>query len=333
MISIDELELRDFQTHKITNIKFSPYFNVIVGPTRSGKTSVVRGLDFLLYNNWYEDYQRFDSKYTELTAKLSTGKIVTRQKSLKMNKILITDGKDVQRFEAFGTTLPSEVTAALGVIPIDIGVKEPIFANIANQDDPLFLLYSTGTDRTKVLSRLSGLHWLDYALRDLSKDRRTKSTEVQFLQETNEQLLVKLSAFKDLKNYRDSLATEQKRLTSLKKIATLQQNCSVLLGRAASWKKDYQMVQELKTINFPEEVARLEKIIYLQSEVLQPMQDLIRKLSAANTSIANTQTYLRTLDASRVELETQIAEEMIKVPVCETCGQEIKMVEHVKGSP
>lgn len=330
MIYIDELNLRDFQTHTNTTIKFSPYFNVIVGPTRSGKTSVVRGLDFLLYNNWYEDYQRFDSKYTELTAKLSTGKIVTRQKSLKINKILITDGKDIQRFEAFGTTLPSEVISALGIIPIDIGVKDPIFANIANQDDPLFLLYSAGTDRTKVLSRLSGLHWLDYALRDLSKDRRTKSTEVQFLQETNEQLLVKLRAFKNLKDYRDLLATEQKRLTDLKKVSTLLQNSRVLLGRAAQWKKDYQMVQELKTINFPVEVARLEKLIHLQSEVFQPMQDLIRKLATTNISIANTQTYLRTLAASRKELEAQIAEEMTKVPVCETCGQEIR--QHVKGA-
>jgi exonuclease SbcC len=331
MIHLKELVVNDFQTHVNTKIELHPNFNVIVGSTRSGKSSIVRALDFLLYNNWYEDYHRFDAvRPAEIIAKLSTGKTVIRQKSLKVNKILILEGKDTQRFEAFGTTLPSEVTAALGIIPIDIGVKDPLFANIANQDDPLFLLYSAGTDRTRVLSRLSGLHWIDYALRDLSKDRRTKSTEVQFLQETNEQLLEKLRAFKNIKDYRDTLATEQDRLTRVKKVSTLLQKSRVLLSRTASWKKDYQMVQNLKTINFPVEVARLEKLIYLQSDILQPLQDTIRKLATNNLSINNTQTYLRTLAETKASLEAQIVEELTKVPTCEACGQEIR--QHVKGA-
>jgi DNA repair ATPase RecN len=329
MIYLKELNVVDFQTHVNTTIEFSPNFNVIVGSTRSGKSSIVRALDFLLYNNWYEDYQRFDTKYAEVSVTLSTGKKIIRQKSLKINKITLIDPKETQRFEAFGTTLPAEITAALGVVPIDIGVKDPLFANIANQDDPLFLLYAAGTDRTRVLSRLSGLHWIDYALKDLSKDRRTKSTEVQFLQETNEQLLEKLRAFRNIKDFRNILTIEQDRLARTKKVSTLLQNSRVLIGRAAQWKKDYQMVQDLKTIDFPVEVARLERLIHLQSDVLQPAQDLIRKLVATNTSIATTQTYLRSLAASRETLEAQIADEMTKVPTCDTCGQEIR--EHVKG--
>jgi len=325
MIYLKELKVADFQTHSSTSIEFSPYFNVIVGSTRSGKSSIVRALDFLLYNNWYEDYQRFDSKYTEITAKLSSGKIIIRQKSLKVNKILLTDGKETQRFEAFGTTLPPEITSALGVMPIDIGVKDPLFANIANQDDPLFLLYTSGTDRTRVLSKLSGLHWIDYALRDLSKDRRTKSSEVQFLQENNIQLLDKLKAFKNIKDLRETVAYEQERLSKLKKVAGLQQKGNTLVARALQWKKDYQEAQNLKAIDFPAEIARLEKLIYLQQEVLQPLQDLNRKIVATQQSIVNTQMYIKTLATTRETLEAQIDEEKIKTPICDVCGQEIKL--------
>ena len=107
MIHIERLSLNDFQTHKNTVIDFSPHFNVIVGSTRSGKSSVVRALDFLLYNNWYEDYQRFGSSKVEIIARLSTGKTVTRTKSSKINKIAIADGKKIDRFESFGFNLNS----------------------------------------------------------------------------------------------------------------------------------------------------------------------------------------------------------------------------------
>jgi exonuclease SbcC len=325
MIYIDELELVDFQTHKKTVIKLSPFFNVIVGPTRSGKSSAVRALDFLLYNNWYEDYQRFDSSKTTITAKLSTKKIVTREKSGKINRITIKDGAGkTERFEAFGTSLPSEVIAALGVSPIEIGTKDPIFANVANQDDPLFLLYASGTDRTKILSRLSGLHWLDYALKDLNTDRRTKSGEIQFLEETNTQLLEKLKAFKNLDTFRNHIKDAKEHLANIKKASTLLQDSRVLFNKAAQWKKDYQEVQKLKTIDFPTETSRLEKIIYIQSEILQPLQEQNRKITANEISSVNIRTHQKVLANSIEILEKQIAEEEKRVPTCTACGQEIK---------
>ncbi len=325
MIYIEELELTDFQTHKKTSIKLSPYFNVIVGPTRSGKSSAVRGLDFLLYNNWYEDYQRFGSSKAIVSVKLSTKNIVIREKSDKLNRITLKDAAgNTQRFEAFGTTLPSEITAALGVVPIDIGTKDPIYANVANQDDPLFLLYSSGTDRTKILSRLSGLHWLDYALKDLNTDRRTKSGEVQFLQEHNAQLLEKLKTFKNVDTLKEKLKNNKETLDRVKKVATLLQGSRVLITKTAQWKKDYHEVQKLKTIDFPTEINRIEKLIYVQSEILQPLQDLNRKIVTNEQSLVATRVQQRTLASSQVALEAQITEEATKVPVCTECGQEIK---------
>jgi exonuclease SbcC len=328
MIHIEELELVDFQTHKKTVLRFSPYFNVIVGSTRSGKSSVVRALDFLLYNNWYEDYQRFDASKAVLTAKLSNNKIVKREKGTKVNRITIyqTDNPKAppQRFEAFGTTLPSEVTSALGVIPIDIGIKEPIYANVANQDDPLFLLYSSGTDRTKVLSRLSGLHWLDYALKDLNADRRTRSGEIQLLEEANSKLVEKLKTFRNLESFKDSVTLEKDRLVHIKRVSTLLNSSRVLISRTSQWKKNYQEMQSLKTIDFPTEISRLEKVISIQSSIIQPLLDLGRKISTNEQSIANTKIHLRTLANSQTELEKQIAIEASKIPVCETCGQELR---------
>jgi exonuclease SbcC len=324
MIHINEITLENFQTHKKTVIDFSPHFNVIVGPTRSGKSSLVRALDFLLYNNWYEDYQRFYSDAAVITVKLSNGKTIVRSKNSKINKITITDstGK-IQRFESFGFSLPEEVIEALGVIPIDIGTKDPILANVANQDDPLFLLYTTGTDKTKVLSRLSGLHWIDFALKDLNADRHSSTKSIQLLKDANEQLLEKLKIFKNLNNVRIQFTLEKERLSRLKKVDELYQKGKALTAKTTQWKNSYQEVQDLKKINFSVEKHRLENIIHV-SEILQGLQDLNKKLEINNRSIDNLKTQLKlNLDIQKVT-QLKITEEESKILICPTCKQEIK---------
>lgn len=323
MIHIQKINLVDFQTHKNTTIEFSPHFNVVVGSTRSGKSSLVRALDFLLYNNWYEDYQRFGSKYAVVTATLSNGRVITRTKGTNTNKIDVTLGKEVQRFESFGTSLPAEVIALLGAAPIDIGTKDPILANVANQDDPLFLLYSTGTDRTKILSRLAGLHWLDYALKDLNKDKRTKSSEVQYLKESNEQLLTKLRAFKDLDKVRESFNMEKVSLSYLKEVEKLITVGRSLSARAVQWKRDYQEVQLLKTVDFPAEIARTQRIIDIQTNLLTPLQEISRKLIVNKQSSENIKKHISTLREDYLALNAKIEDAKLKTPTCATCGQEL----------
>lgn len=323
MIYIEQLDLEDFQTHTQTRIELSPNFNVIVGCTRSGKTSVVRSLDFLFYNNWYEDYQRFDTPHTTITAKLSNGKILTRTKSDRINKISIKTGDVVERFESFGLTLPEEATAAMGIIPVDISDKDSIQANIANQDDPLFLLYSTGTDRTKILSRLSGLHWLDYALKDLNKDRREKSKEVQSLQEANEQLLSKLKNFKNLPALREDITVTKDQFNNLKEIAGLVSAGRLLITKTDQWKQSYQEFQKLKKIDFTTTISLLERAIVLQ-EYHSRLCDLHRRLQSNSDSLLNNSNHIKAVSTSLATVSDQITEEMNKVPTCNSCGQVLK---------
>lgn len=329
MIYIKTLELKDFQTHKKTLIDFSPFFNVIVGPTRSGKSSVVRALDFLYYNNWYEDYQRFGSKQVEIKATLSNGSVITRIKSKKVNKIIInTKGKE-QRFESFGHSLPQEVINVLGIRPIEIDAKDPIEANIANQDDPLFLLYTTATERTKVLSRLSGLHWIDFALKDISKDKRTKNSDITLLKESNVGLKEKLKAFKNLKMYREQLNAEQSRLARIIQFSNLTEKGRMLIQCISQWKKEYASVQQLKSIDFATETTRLEKLVDIQTNVYQKLIDVSCKLQSNEISLHNINAHILHLEAEISDTEADLTEEMQRDPICETCGQLIKEEVHI----
>jgi len=325
MVYIQELRLINFQTHVDTRISFSPNFNCLIGPTRSGKSSIVRALNFLLYNDWYEDYLRFGSAHASVIAKLSTKVIVARHKGEGLNRIVVKtpDGKS-QRFDNFGFTLPKEVAELLGSLPIDIGNKNPLYVNVANQDDPLFLFYEAGPDRAKVLSRITGLYWIDYALKDLNLDRRTKSSEIQLLKETNINLTTKIKEFTDIDLYKEIIEVEKDRLAKLKYIESLYQRASRLQNETVKWKLDYQKLQELKKINFNKEILRLEKLIK-STELFNKLRDIQRLLNNNESSIINTKTYISKLSTSKIELKDKLLEEVKRTPTCEYCGSSVNI--------
>jgi exonuclease SbcC len=53
---IKRFDLVDFQSHKETHLEFVEGLNVIIGPSDSGKSSVVRALNFLISYEWNEEY-------------------------------------------------------------------------------------------------------------------------------------------------------------------------------------------------------------------------------------------------------------------------------------
>jgi exonuclease SbcC len=50
-IYIQKLKIKNFQSHHDTEIEFGPGINVITGTSDAGKTSILRAIMFVLYNN------------------------------------------------------------------------------------------------------------------------------------------------------------------------------------------------------------------------------------------------------------------------------------------
>ena len=320
MVYLKSLHLKDFLTHKDTTIELSPFFNCIVGPTRTGKSSIVRALGFLFYNDWYEDYVRFGAKFVVITATFSNNVVMIRTKGKGINRILLKTAEGEKRYEAFGFELPQEVQELIGIFPIEYGAKDPIQANVAHQDDEQFLLHARGPERTKVLSRLSGLHWIDYALKDLNKDRRTISGNVQDLQATNIDLKGKIDNFTKLDGFDATLKKERKRIEQLTKSEEFCEKGDNLLARISKWKDEYKYVQDLKSIDFKTSIASLEHIIYLNTDVLQELQTLQRKISSAESSITNLDKHIDTLTEESKVVQHQLEEEIKNNPDCPICG-------------
>ncbi len=173
--SIRSVYLEDFQSHDKTKIELAPAggLTVIVGPTDSGKTAIVRGLRLLMYNvPQGTDYIRVGRSTATVAVELADGTKVVRERSKSINRYrVVKPGQSPQVFEGFGGSVPLEVQAATGVRAVTIGDSLELALNLSEQLDGPFLGKSvSGPAKAKILGALAGTEEVDEAQRQLGTD-------------------------------------------------------------------------------------------------------------------------------------------------------------------
>lgn len=205
------LTIENFQGHKKTVIEFAPggQLTVIIGPSRSGKTSIIRALRWLFYNqpagvavpdakakenNEETGYCRLGASIIRVTGEFESGETVIRERTRATNryKIIRPGATEPLVLEGFGTGVPLEVQEITGIQSIKIGDMDPIMLNLSEQLDGPFLGNKsiTAPGRAKILGKLAGTEEVDLAGtetgRDLyrrNQDEKRLETEIKSLGE------------------------------------------------------------------------------------------------------------------------------------------------------
>lgn len=153
---IRNLQIKNFQSHKDTELDFDPGVNVVIGSSDSGKSSIIRSLNWLVFNRPSGDsFRRYGSDSTQVWLNGS----IARIKSDKTNSYKLDDDD----FKAFGQGIPEEVQQALNLSEI----------NFQFQHDPPFLLSKSPGEIAKYLNQIVNLEKIDSSL--LNANRRIKS--------------------------------------------------------------------------------------------------------------------------------------------------------------
>jgi len=270
---VKSLELKNFQAHKCTIIDFNNQFNCIVGPSRAGKSSVVRALNFLFFDIWSDSYVRNGCAYTELTLLLDNNYKIVRMKGDQVNKIIVTapDGSQ-QLYEKFGSDTPDPVRKILQIYPVQIDVDADAEINIADQDHPNFLLGESGPTKTKYINRLTGSHVLDAAMRSVNKDKSSILTEKSLISDNVTDLSVKLKRFENapavkvkLEQYYSDCKRIHKQVTLLRKVEVAGQDLerfTLRLSEIASLecKTEELLLQLNETVAVAENLKLLQQL-------------------------------------------------------------------------
>lgn len=277
---IKSLLLEDFQSYDRATFDFDDHFNVIVGASNVGKSALSRALSFILCGTWDSSWVRDGAKHCRLTLVTDAGATVVREKGEKVNRYtLILPNATPQVYENFGTEIPMEIQQVLRIFKAQIDANEFLNLNIAGQMDSLFMLSKPGSFKAKVLGKLSGAHYLDYALRELNKDKKNVQTEKNLKEMEALDLQTQIAKFSGLDVERAKLDQVAGQMQRLADMHTKLEALKALFKRAQDWKARYTS-----------EAAREEKFAALAlptAENLEALADRLRRIRDLKNRLFN----------------------------------------------
>lgn len=207
--------LENFQSHKYSTIELDKGLNVIVGPSDTGKSAIIRAIKWALYNEPSGDY--FIRKgETDVTVTLifSDGTKIKRYRSRSKNQYILYDnlGEEI-KYEGFGLAVPEEIVEKIGIEKIYLDSDETNSINLGEQLEGPFLLSEKTSTRASAIGRLIGVNIIDDALKDTLKDLRNDSLGMREKNNKVSALEEELETFK----YLDGLKVKLDRLEILQK--------------------------------------------------------------------------------------------------------------------
>ncbi|WP_059105233.1 AAA family ATPase [Shouchella shacheensis] len=172
MSNIRTVRLENFQSHFDTTLTLDDGLNVLIGQSDSGKTAVLRGVRWVLFNQPRgTDFIRVGADFVRVTVTFASGVAIVRERTSSKNRYIVKklDQEDLV-LEGFGIHVPEEVLDAHGMRGFRIDGDNEWHLQVAQQLDGPFLLEQTASLRAKTIGRMSGAHYLDMAIRDTSRD-------------------------------------------------------------------------------------------------------------------------------------------------------------------
>ncbi|WP_425447501.1 AAA family ATPase [Dethiothermospora halolimnae] len=314
---IKKVVLNNFQSHKYSEIELTKDLNVIVGPSDQGKSAIIRGIKWVLFNEPTGTFFiRQGEKECSVILILNDGTKIKRLRTPSKNLYILydKDGKE-STYEGFGTNVPQEILIATGIKKILLSGNNSSAINIGEQLEGPFLLSEKNSTRANAIGRLVGVHIVDKAVSDTLKDLRNFNMEKRNISDKVKSLESQLNEYDyldDLKNKIDKLeklkskiAVKKERHKNLNEIKEkLQLNKQEILKTKELINK-LNTVEQIEKINFTIEkkiynLARLKEIykqyngVISDIELYNEIEKKLSKTSELNTTIEKLQDRIST---------------------------------------
>ena len=133
MKTLKRIEIYNFQSHEHTDLFFSENMNVIIGPSDSGKTAIIRAIKWALFNEpTGSSFVQFGKNETKVILYFDDNLIIERGRIKNKNYYKVTHNKISETYEGFGHKVPEEIKILLNMDKINLNDKY-IIINIAEQ--------------------------------------------------------------------------------------------------------------------------------------------------------------------------------------------------------
>lgn len=240
---IKSIILHNFQSHKDTRIELSTGVNVFKGTSHHGKSSIIRGLRWLLQNrpqgDGFVSWFAKPKDKTDVAVDLSDGFSVVRSKSNGVNEYLLWNVSGrvprEEAYKALRSEVPEPVQQALNMSSI----------NLQEQREMWFLLELSSGEVARQLNEYVGLSVLD------ESQKRVNS--------------IATKAKADSAEFERKIQVTTEKITKLRWLRKAKQELDRVQELAAELDVVEQRLNDLQYIDA--EMQRLEKLIAQQSKI------------------------------------------------------------------
>ena len=180
-----KIGIRGFRSIVKANLNLGQ-ITVVIGPTDSGKSNVVRALEAWAFNESGGGFITVGRQQCRIAVAVGSDHLVMFEKSLRGKKgagaYVVVDSRagTTERFEKIGVTVPVEVSDLTGVADMVVDdLSVPL--QFVPQDDDRFLLGPGWTPAkvSRIVGKISGVDALILAQRDLASEKTLKNREVK----------------------------------------------------------------------------------------------------------------------------------------------------------
>jgi len=344
---INYLHIINFQSHKDTTLEFDPGVNIIIGPSDSGKTAILRALRWVCWNRPSgESFRSHWGGSTEvhLTTELTVSRIRGKKNTYEINGV---------ELEAFKSDVPTEVQECLKLEDV----------NLQRQLDSPFLLSSTPSEVAQYFNRVAKLDKIDTSnqkingwIRDIGTDIKGKEkdilskeeelkqfdyiekleTKVEVLEQLEEDKISKGQAFTKLNQLISKIKDIEQTIIIESKILETE---PIILSILNSYERKKEIEKRLDKIcsltdsikNIRKEITTFDSLISVEDTLtniitlIESKNSLEMRRNALEKLVSNIQYYTNNESLAKREFSTLNEEyEKIFPDVCPLCGQKVK---------
>lgn len=317
---IERLEVTNFQSLAKADIELGP-FTVIVGPSNSGKSALLRALKAVVRNvNSPSAVRVGKNVFTATIFFDGTSVSIERGKSQSTYRVTPDAGVE-QVYTKAGRTVPDDIQSVLA-LPLPDGTPDIVFSS---QIDPPFLLAETGSVAAKILGDLTNVSRLHAASKEANR-RRLEAEKLRKLRESDALAVAEQmrEQFSDLPAHAATIKECREALEAVKDKAAEQELLTRLLSEYDTiCAAEEALLTTMENLPKPADIEALaEKAGALLGErqSLLDSIDLLSKLAVAHDQL---ETEISESRKQAEQAEQEYHDVLVQAGTCPMCNQAV----------
>lgn len=311
---IESLSISNFLSHKETTIEFSEGVNIIIGPTDSGKSALIKALKWLITNRPLGDGMRSSwGGDTSVSIQITTidaeqfvddAVNITRIKD-KISNSYIVGGS---RFNAIKGDIPAEVSQYLNLSEI----------NLQTQFDSHFLLGKSSGEVAQYFNKVAHLDRIDTALQNIQRWTKEVQKKIEYNTEALNGAKMRLNAYGCLGSIESTLISLEEKENRRERLYKDKDTLLKLVKSIRAVEEELKEGEFLSELD--DKITGLLKLIKTQKDMKSHLTAILLVCAAGKKLFQE----IAQVDKELTEMEEKFHSALGKGSICPLCEQMIK---------